>query len=155
MSIPIKKIEVKKHLSSKSHAEKYSEEFQILRRIIHGKLYLFLYFCSSRRLLHPSIKNHARFISVVPSFEEIRQSVLSLNEHVGASNNFDIFIDTKEEEGVFEPELLAKIDKFQSSVQSLCGGKSRVGFTNSLSLDIIKRVHEEQKLRVLSRFCGR
>ena len=74
--------------------------------------------------------------------EEIRQSVLLLNEHVGASNNFDVLIDTKEEEGVLDPNLLKKIDRFQKEVAPLANGGSKVGYTNSY-LDIIKRVHQE------------
>ena len=145
MFIPIKKIRSKKASFLEIHAEKIFGRISDIatnnpwKVISISSIFVVLgvYYTLQLKIMHDSYQ-------WFQASSEIRQSVLSLNEHVGASNNFDIFIDTKEEEGVFEPELLAKIDKFQSSVQSLKGGKSRVGFTNSY-LDIIKRVHEELK----------
>ena len=43
----------------------------------------------------------------------------------------------EEEEGVLDPNLLKKIDRFQKEVAPLANGGSKVGYTNSY-LDIIK-----------------
>ena len=70
------------------------------------------YYTSKLKIMHDSYQWFAEE-------EEIRQSVLLLNEHVGASNNFDVLIDTKEEEGVLDPNLLKKIDRFQKKLLHL------------------------------------
>ena len=68
----------------------------------------------------------------------VNQVFHAFNNHLNGTCYFDVMVDTGEEDGVKNPQVLKEIEAFQQYVESL----PNVGKTNAFT-DIIKRINQE------------
>ncbi len=78
------------------------------------------------------------FIQDFPKGHPLRMAFTKMNERLGGVRYIDLMIDTQEEGGIKNPEVLKKMDEIQKFAQTF----SFVGYTSSFA-DIIKRIHRE------------
>ncbi len=73
--------------------------------------------------------------------EVVRQATDFLNEKMGGASTMEVVIDTHRENGLYQPVLMAGLDRLGDEVTKMDHGELFVGKTQSLA-DILKEIHQ-------------
>lgn len=73
--------------------------------------------------------------------EPVRQATDFMNERMGGASTMEVIIDTRQENGLYDPALLAGLARLGTEVADMDQGEIVVGKTQSLA-DILKEIHQ-------------
>lgn len=73
--------------------------------------------------------------------EPVRQATDFVNQRLGGASNMEVEIDTGKENGLYEPKVMAALDKLREEVMAIERDGLVVGKTLSLA-DILKEIHQ-------------
>ncbi len=77
----------------------------------------------------------------LPKSETVRQATDFLNERMGGASTMEVVVDTGKENGLYEPKIMAALDRLGAEVSAMDHGELFVGKTQSLA-DILKEIHQ-------------
>jgi len=76
-----------------------------------------------------------------PKDDRVRQDFLAIDEHFGGSVTMEVLVDTREPGGLYEPEMLAELDRLAFEIANVAREPIVVASTLSV-LDIVKETHQ-------------
>ena len=83
-------------------------------------------------------------VSWFPREEPLRIAMELIDTELGGAQSFELVVDSGHENGLYEPELLRRIETAQSFAegQPLSDGKSQVGRTTISIVQVVKEIHQ-------------
>ena len=80
-------------------------------------------------------------LSWFPEHDRIRTDFMAIDTRFGGSISLDVVIDTRESGGLYEPEMLAEIERLQWEIENLAADPIVIGKAVSI-LDVVRETHQ-------------
>ena len=76
-----------------------------------------------------------------PEDDRVRTDFTAIDQHLGGSIGLDVLIDTGESGGLYDPDMLAEIDRVAWEIENLASDPIVIGNTVSI-LDVVRETHQ-------------
>lgn len=80
-------------------------------------------------------------LSWFPEDDPVHADFMAIDQHLGGSISLEVVIDTLEPGGLYEPEMLARIERVAWEIQNLAADPIVIGKTISI-LDVVRETHQ-------------